>query len=159
MQNSENYQENWIKNINSSGALISYLYRTNLNFLSKKLKPFNLSGGQFPFLMSLYHDGTVNQDSLAKAKGYDKTTTARALKKLEDQEYVVREKDQEDGRVKLVRVSKKGIKIQPHMKNLSEEWTEILFRNFSDDEIQKAMEIIKKMSLNVSSYMEGEENK
>ncbi|KAF1076635.1 hypothetical protein [Methanogenium sp. MK-MG] len=53
----------------------------------------------------------------------------------------------------MVRISGEGEKILPEMKELSEEWADILFSNFSDEEKETALEVLKKMALNVSSHM------
>lgn len=50
----------------------------------------------------------INQYELAYQDHYDKGTTARAVKKLEEQGYVLRRSDEHDRRITKLYVTKKG---------------------------------------------------
>ncbi|WP_322395982.1 MarR family transcriptional regulator, partial [Clostridium perfringens] len=50
--------------------------------------------GQFMYLLELYIEDGRNQEELAEVLKIDKGTTARAIKKLEENGFVRREKDE-----------------------------------------------------------------
>ncbi|MBP2030112.1 hypothetical protein J2755_001046 [Methanohalophilus levihalophilus] len=39
----------------SPSAMIAFLHRQNLGFMAKQLEKYGIGGGQFGFLMALYH--------------------------------------------------------------------------------------------------------
>jgi len=47
------------------GKAISYLYRYGQIYIGKKIEPYGIGSGQFPFLMRLYREDGINQESLS----------------------------------------------------------------------------------------------
>ena len=88
------------ENCENIGKYISQLYRRGGAFISKGMEKYNIGQGQFMFLMELYTQDGKNQEDLSKILKIDKGTTARAIKRLEEEGYVRREKDDHDKRIK-----------------------------------------------------------
>jgi len=84
----------------------------------------------------------------SRSRGYDKTTTTRALKRLEDAGYIVRQRDPGDGRARIVQASEEGERIRPAIEELSTGWAEIMFASFSESEKETALELLRRMALN-----------
>ena len=99
------------------GKAISYLYRYGQIYIGKKIEPYGIGSGQFPFLMRLYREDGINQESLSDYLKIDKGTTARAIQKLVDEGYVFRQRDEKDRRSYRVFLTEKGKKLEPDMKN------------------------------------------
>jgi len=70
---------------------LSIVYRLGQSFLDKELKLYNLGSGQGMFLAGLLHRDGISQEHLSALLCIDKGTTARAIKKLEEEGYVLRE--------------------------------------------------------------------
>lgn len=96
------------------GHLISLQIWTNLYW--EKIEPYGIGSGQFPFLMRLYREDGINQESLSDYLKIDKGTTARAIQKLVDEGYVFRQRDEKDRRSYRVFLTEKGKKLEPDMK-------------------------------------------
>ena len=69
------------------GKYISQLYRRGGIFITKRMEKYNIGQGQFMFLLELYIEDGRNQEELSKVLKIDKGTTARAIKKLEEEGY------------------------------------------------------------------------
>jgi DNA-binding MarR family transcriptional regulator len=76
------------------GKLISHLYRRNQKILSQKLAPYGIgSGGQHSFLKLILQHPGITQEQLTNELKFDKATTARSVKQLEESGYIERETD------------------------------------------------------------------
>jgi DNA-binding MarR family transcriptional regulator len=139
------------------GGLISYLLRAQSAFYTQRLKPYNISYGQFPFLMALYREDGVNQETIAKRLLFNKATIARAIDKLERGGYVNRAQDEYDGRANRIVLTSKGREIKPVIDQLSHEWNSILLSGFTDIERLLLKELMKKIVSNVMHEMEQED--
>jgi DNA-binding MarR family transcriptional regulator len=136
----------------SVGKAISYLYRYEQIYTGKKIEPYGIGSGQFPFLMRLYHEDGINQESLSDYLKIDKGTTARAIQKLVDEGYVFRQRDEKDRRSYRVFLTEKGKKLEPDMKKIASEWGDILFSGFDDSqrrEITNSLEIMFENGLKI----------
>lgn len=121
--------------------------------LERKLKSYGIGSGQFLFLISLYCKDGVNQDELSKDIGLDKTTTTRALNKLEHDGFIYRKQDEFDKRYKIVYVTDKAQNIKYEIQNLSEEWNKKLFEGFSLNEKQTMIKGLIKMIENTKKIV------
>lgn len=132
------------------GRWLSITYRIGQCYLDKALKPYNLGSGQGMFLAVLLNQDGISQENLATILHIDKGTTARAIKKLEAEGYIVREVDPNDKRVNIIRVTEKSLAVQPLLKKVWEDWTNMLTSGFSEEEKVKAVALLRKMASNVT---------
>jgi DNA-binding MarR family transcriptional regulator len=139
------------------GGLISYLLRAQSAFYTQHLKPYNISYGQFPFLMALYREDGVNQETIAKRMLFNKATIARAIDKLERGGYVFRTHDEYDGRANRIFLTSKGNEINPVINQFAHEWNSILLAGFTDVERLLLKELMKKIVSNVMHEMDQED--
>ncbi|HEY3363207.1 MAG TPA: MarR family transcriptional regulator [Methanosarcina sp.] len=135
------------------GKAISYLYRYEQIYIGKKIEPYGIGRGQFPFLMRLYHEDGINQESLSNYLKIDKGNTARAIKKLVDDGYVFRQKNEEDKRSYRIFLTEKGKKLEPELKKIASEWEEILFSSFDDSQRREITNSLEIMFENVFKIM------
>ncbi|MFZ1959053.1 MAG: MarR family winged helix-turn-helix transcriptional regulator [Methanoregula sp.] len=139
------------------GGVVSYLLRAQSAFYSQRLKPYNLSYGQFPFLKLLYREDGLNQETIAKRLLFNKATIARAMDKLEREGYVSRIQDKTDGRANRIFLTPKGREIEPAITQLSQEWNSILISGFTEIESLVLKELTRKIVANVMHAMELED--
>lgn len=135
------------------GKAISYLYRYEQIFIGKKIEPYGIGSGQFPFLMRLYREDGINQESLSNYLKIDKGTTARAIQKLVDEGYIFRQRDEKDRRSYRVYLTEKGKKMEPDMKKIALEWEEILFSSFDESQRREITNSLGIMFENVLKIM------
>jgi DNA-binding MarR family transcriptional regulator len=129
------------------GLLISITHRMHMVYLNGEMKDYDITAGQFPFLIGLYHKEGVTQDDMATHFHMDKGTVARALKKLEDNEFICRKIDPENRRRYLLYLTLKGKQIIPKIKSIDQEWEKSINANFSQVEKQNLTNIMQKMAL------------
>jgi len=140
-----------MENQESIGRLISYIYRYSQIHIAKELGDYNIGSGQFSFLMILYHNDGVSQESIAKALRVDKATTARAIKKLMEEEYVYKERSLLDKRVYKVFLTERAKKIKSKIIRVLSGWTEFLLSDFTKEERELFTKLLIKIAKNASS--------
>ena len=141
------------------GGLVSYMLRAQSAFYTQRLESFNISYGQFPFLMALYREDGVNQDTIAKRLLFNKATITRAIDKLERVGYVYRTQDEYDRRSNRIFLTPKGREIESSIIQLSREWNSILLSGFTEVESILLKELMKKIVFNVMHEMDQEDMK
>jgi DNA-binding MarR family transcriptional regulator len=139
------------------GKYISIIYRQGQCYINKRLEPYGIGSGQFIFLNILYHKDGIRQEDMAEFLDIDKGTTARAIKRLEEEGYVYRKTDSEDHRAQLIFLTQKAKDIEDDIKNILKSWTEILLSDFSMEDCKKAEELMEAMTNNIHRYYEREE--
>jgi DNA-binding MarR family transcriptional regulator len=130
------------------GLLVSMIHRTRMMYLNDKMSDLDISAGQFPFILILSEEEGITQEEMAAHFHIDKGTVARALKKLEDNEYLFRKIDSENRRRYLIYLTEKGRKSVPQIINIDNEWEDNLCSKFSEVEYEKLFDILKILAVN-----------
>ena len=104
--------------------------------------------------MMLYKKDGVNQETLAEKLNIDKATSARAIKKLEENGFVIRKKDQNDRRNYNIFLTEKARKIKPKIKSILSNWTDLLLEDLSQEEAEQLFILLEKISQNATEYHE-----
>ncbi|MDG5472789.1 MarR family transcriptional regulator [Jeotgalibacillus sp. ET6] len=144
-------------NHKSAARMISTVHRYGYMHLSKIFEPYGLGRGQVKFLMVLYEENELTQEQMARALRMDKTTTARAVKKLEDEGYVVRNPHDTDRRSHIVKLTRKAKELEPVIRSILEDWTNTLTADFSEEEKELALMLLKRMADNAVKKIEEKE--
>ena len=124
---------------------ITMLSRSKIAYMSRELKPYGFGWGDYDFLMILYYrkEG-VSQEDLAKSLTVSKTTSMRAIKKLESEGYIFRKRDENDRRAYKVYLTEKGKAIQETIWQKLADWDNMVFSNFSTEERENLKLLLKK---------------
>ena len=130
------------------GLLVSMIHRTRMMYLNDKLKNIDMTAGQFPFIVVLSHEEGITQDELAAHFHIDKGTVARALRKLEDKEYLFRKVDSLNRRRHLIYLTEKGKRIVPKIISIDKGWEDSICSKFSEEEYQNLFGILKVLAGN-----------
>ncbi|WP_303859638.1 MarR family winged helix-turn-helix transcriptional regulator [Alkalibaculum bacchi] len=138
---------------------ISGIYRHSQTYLGRRIKKYNIGQGQWAFLTQLLfnYDG-ITQEELSSILSIDKANTSRALKKLEEQEYIYRKEDSSDTRKKLVYVTDKSRAFEEEFHDIFKDLNRILSKDFTDEERYMVRRLLYKMFDNIIDYGK-EENK
>jgi DNA-binding MarR family transcriptional regulator len=143
-----------LKKKESIGRLISCINRYTHIYLRDSMKKYNLGSGQFRLLTTLYkHGDGINQEYFANFLKMDKATAARSIKKMENAGFIIRKKDENDKRAYNVFLTDKAKKLQPKIKYILARWTQILLKDFSEDEQRTYINFLKKSEKNASEYL------
>lgn len=141
------------KHVFDLGRSISTLYRVGRWHMESNLvDKLDLSSGQHTFLFYLYNNDGASQDEISRALAIDKASTARAIQKLEEKNFVTRVTSEKDKRVNHVFLTKKGWDSEKELRKNSKAWRAILIEGLSEEELKMMEKIIGKLSENASNY-------
>lgn len=143
----------------SYGKSISFLYRFIQIYTDKRLKSFNIGGGQFPFLMTLYAGDGISQEEITRGVVVDKGTTAKAIKKLVKEGYIRKEEDPDDKRAYKVYLTEKALQIKPILKEISAHVTDILSSGCTEEEKEATWLTLETMAKNAKTFLIEAANK
>ncbi|WP_409344442.1 MarR family winged helix-turn-helix transcriptional regulator [Paenibacillus sp. MBLB4367] len=132
---------------------ISLLYRTGQTYIGNRLKHHEVGKGQFMFLNALYREDGLSQDEIADYLRIDKGTTAKALKKLEEQGYVTRQAREDDKRFNRVFLTAAALEIKDEVRGVLTDWRSLLTEGFTETEKEQALTLLERMGDNAARYM------
>ncbi|MCK8823837.1 MarR family winged helix-turn-helix transcriptional regulator [Fuchsiella alkaliacetigena] len=142
------------ENYDSIGKRISTLYRYTQIYLNQELQRFDLDRSQTPFLANLLKNDGLKQKELAAKLNVNKSTVAKAIKGLEEKDYIVKKQCAEDKRSARIYVTEKAVTIKAEFFAVLKKWTEVLTNNFSSEEEVEIRRLLDKMEANICTYME-----
>ena len=129
---------------------ISQLYRKGSSYINKEISKHGIGSGQFMFLLELYKKDGKNQEEIAEDLKMDKGTTARALKKLEEQGFLTRLKDEKDKRSNKIYLSDKAKNIREDIFNILDDWNKQITRSLAKEEVKMLEDLLEKVSKNIN---------
>ncbi|MFZ5951515.1 MAG: MarR family winged helix-turn-helix transcriptional regulator [Candidatus Rifleibacteriota bacterium] len=128
------------------GKWIGMLYRSSQMHICQQLSKEGIGSGQYPFLMFIGRCGGCSQDEIAKNLCFDKGTTARALKKLEQEGFVRRIVSESDHRRREVFLTEKGKTMRIRLRKMLENWNDKLFEGIPDEIRARTEQILETMA-------------
>lgn len=143
------------KQCDNIGKYISLLYRKGGIFISKGMEQYNIGQGQIMFLLELYAEDGRNQEELSKVLQIDKGTTARAIKKLEEEGYLRREKDDNDKRSNKIFVTQKGLDVKENIFSVLSKWESTISESLDEEERLLVIKLLKKVCSNINIMEEN----
>lgn len=139
--------------MNKLSRLVSIIYRHGCRFFDCSLSPSGIGFGQQFFFIRIYEEPGISMQKLAQMGHFDKGTVTKAVKKLEEQGYLIREPDTEDKRIHHLYITEAGKKAIDKIYELRNHWNEILSDGMSSEEKEQAEKLLSKMADNAYSYM------
>ncbi len=126
-------------------ALINHISKNKLKYSMKNPNCIDMiHEGQY--LMAIHNKENLSQDDLANIFGQSKGTIAKALRKLEDKEYVERKVDENNRRKYILRTTKKGEKLAIQLKKDLDEWERHVGIDRLDDDTKDQLRRIARKS-------------
>lgn len=129
-----------------------------LTRINRKLFTANNSGdrsligkGQIKILKVIADNENITQDNLANELNIDKTTVAKAVKKLEASELITRNQSKLDKRKKELIATEKAYSIIKHMDKHLEEDNDFYFKGLSSEEILAFRTTLDKIEQNIET--------
>ncbi|MGL5312090.1 MAG: MarR family winged helix-turn-helix transcriptional regulator [Peptostreptococcaceae bacterium] len=127
------------------GRYISQIYRKGNSFITKELSQYGIGSGQIMFLNQLYKKDGISQEELSENLNIDKGTTCRAIKKLEEEKFLIREKDEHDKRAYKLYLTDKSKEMKDSVYGVLKEWEKTISKNLSEEEVDTLLSILKKI--------------
>jgi DNA-binding MarR family transcriptional regulator len=136
--------------VESHGKYISAIYRHMQILIAAEMAPFRIGSGQYIFLMTIAGQEQITQKALSEELLIDKTTTAKAIAKLEAEGYVRREADPADNRFQLLYLTEAGRAVVPKVQEALNRVKNIARKGITDEEYALMLDLLKKVLRNVS---------
>jgi DNA-binding MarR family transcriptional regulator len=130
------------------GKIISLISRHNQKYLAKELKSYQMGcGGQHSFLKAILNQPGMNQDQLTQDLKFDKATTARSVKQLEEAGYIERKVDEKDRRSYQLYPTNKGWSFQPKLQEILDSVNDRLTSSLTEEEKTQLIHLLQKLNL------------
>ena len=133
----------------------SVIHRLSHIYFDLELSAFGIGCGQQFFLLRIADKPGISLLSLAQEGYFDKGTTTRAVKKLEEQGYVRRVADEKDKRIIRLYATEEAQRILPEIRGMLMRWHEKLTEGLSEAEQETADRLLERMAENAHAYLEG----
>lgn len=125
-------------------ALIHHISKNKLKYSIKNPKHIDMAH-EGRYLIEIHKRKNLSQEDLAKIFGQSKGTIAKALRKLEDKDFVERTVDENNRRKYILTTTEKGDELAILLKNDLEEWEEkVGIKELDEDTIDKLRKIARK---------------
>jgi len=132
---------------------ISIIYRYSLMYANKKLKGFDITGGELSFFIVIVDRSGITQEELSHYLKINKSTTAKAVKSLQQKGYVIKKVYDKDRRSHNLYPTEKAVELRKQMRKLAFSWDDILLKDVEGRDRQKIYEIIKAMADNADKHI------
>ncbi|MDD9270510.1 MarR family winged helix-turn-helix transcriptional regulator [Paenibacillus sp. GCM10023248] len=139
----------------SHGPYISAIYRHMQILISAELAPYRIGSGQYIFLMAIAFQQPITQKALSEKLLIDKTTTAKAITKLEAEGYVRREADPEDNRYHLLYLTDSGLEVVPKVQEALARVKNKTRKGIADEEYELFIKLLKMVLHNLTEQGES----
>ncbi|MDQ0229114.1 MarR family winged helix-turn-helix transcriptional regulator [Metabacillus malikii] len=114
-----------------------------------EFKEYDLTKGQYLYLVRIYENPGVIQEKLAEMIKVDRTTAARAIKKLEQNGFIEKRHDDHNQKVKKLFPTEKGKAIYPFIKKEHDHSNKIALDGFSREEIDNLFQSLQRVRRNI----------
>jgi DNA-binding MarR family transcriptional regulator len=132
------------------GKYVSIIYRVTQADIRRRLEELHIGSGQYIYLLNLYTEEGVTADDLTRTLHADKATTARALKKLEDNGYISRITSSHDRRSMTIHLTGLGLSVKERLKSILNAYNEEMTAGLSDAEVLELIRLLRKLSSNIT---------
>ncbi|MCI3986431.1 MarR family transcriptional regulator [Bacillus vallismortis] len=114
-----------------------------------EFKDLDLTRGQYLYLVRIYENPGIIQEKLAEMIKVDRTTAARAIKKLEIQGFIQKMPDEQNKKIKKLFPTEKGKKVYPLLRREGEHSTEVALSGFTPEEKETISVLIHRVRNNI----------
>ncbi|MBQ6221417.1 MAG: MarR family transcriptional regulator [Solobacterium sp.] len=138
-----------IEDMRALGAGIGRLERHRRRYMNEHLAPYGLIGHQFYFLISLWHEPGLSQENLVEILNIDKTRIARSALQLEEQGYIIRERNPKNRRKYRLYLTPEGEALIPKIRKTVSEWGYEVTQGLSDEDVHTILNYLDVMKSNL----------
>lgn len=119
-----------------------------------EFREIGLEKGQYLFLVRICENPGINQETLSNLLNVDRTTTAKAVKKLVEKDYVIKKHNENDKRAFELYPSEKARQIHSVLKSEEQLSTENSLKGFNEGEIELLLSLLERMRNNIEKDWE-----
>lgn len=114
-----------------------------------EFKKYNLTKGQYLYLVRICENPGIIQEELAGMIKVDRTTAARAIKKLEINGFIERKDDEHNKKIKKLFPTERGIGVFPFIIRENEHSNRVALEGFSEQESEAIAHLLHRVRKNI----------
>lgn len=119
-----------------------------------EFKEYDLTKGQYLYLVRICENPGIIQEKLAEMIKVDRTTAARAIKKLEMKGFIEKKDDEHNKKIKKLFPTEKGKKVFPFIKRENEHSNNVALAGFSEREAETIFNLLQRVRKNIEKDWE-----
>ncbi|WP_088035151.1 MarR family winged helix-turn-helix transcriptional regulator [Evansella clarkii] len=114
-----------------------------------EFKEYDLTKGQYLYLVRICENPGTIQEKLAEMIKVDRTTAARAVKKLELNGFIEKKEDEQNKKIKKLFPTEKGKHVYTFIIRENEHSNDAALAGFTEEEAETIHELLKRVRNNV----------
>jgi len=114
-----------------------------------EFKEFDLTKGQYLYLVRICENPGIIQEKIAEMIKVDRTTAARAIKKLEMNGFIEKKEDEHNKKIKKLFPTEKGNMIYPYIRKENDYSNQVALEGFSEQEIELIYHLLQRVRRNI----------
>ncbi|WP_138420915.1 MarR family winged helix-turn-helix transcriptional regulator [Aquibacillus sediminis] len=119
-----------------------------------EFKEYDLTKGQYLYIVRICENQGIIQEKLAEMIKVDRTTAARAIKKLEVNGFIVRKEDKYNKKIKKLFPTEKGKNVYPLIKRENDYSNTVALEGFSESEEETIFNLLQRVRKNIEKDWE-----
>jgi len=114
-----------------------------------EFKEFDLTKGQYLYLVRICENPGIIQEKLAEMIKVDRTTAARAIKQLEVHGFVEKKDDEHNKKIKKLFPTDKGKQVFPFIKRENDHSNHVALAGLSESEAETLFHLLERVRKNI----------
>lgn len=114
-----------------------------------EFKELDLTKGQYLYLVRICENPGIIQEKLAEMIKVDRTTAARAIKKLGIQGFIEKRPDDQNKKIKKLFPTEKGRMVYPLLQREGEHSAEVALSGFTPEEKETIFSLLQRVRKNI----------
>ncbi|MBZ5753626.1 MULTISPECIES: MarR family winged helix-turn-helix transcriptional regulator [Metabacillus] len=119
-----------------------------------EFKEYELTKGQYLYLVRICENPGIIQEKLAEMIKVDRTTAARAIKKLEINGFIEKKEDKHNKKIKKLFPTEKGKNVYPFIKRENDYSNIVALEGFSEREVETIFNLLQRVRKNIEKDWE-----
>lgn len=143
-----------MKSQREGGFLIAKIHQIAGRIFARKLKDYNIeiNPAQGRIMFVLWRNKGISINELAKKTSLGKSTLTSMLDRLEAAGFIIRVPSRKDRRKIIIERTEKDRSFQDLYVQVSQDMTKLFYMDFSDDEIDKFENYLRRIFNNLVEY-------
>ncbi|WP_419888265.1 MarR family winged helix-turn-helix transcriptional regulator [Neobacillus niacini] len=114
-----------------------------------EFKEYDLTKGQYLYLVRICENPGIIQEKLAEMIKVDRTTAARAIKKLEMNGFIEKKEDEQNKKIKKLYPTEKGKTVYPFIVRENNHSNKVALSGFSEKEVETIFNLLQRVRKNI----------
>ncbi|MDP4098695.1 MarR family transcriptional regulator [Paenibacillus sp. P96] len=114
-----------------------------------EFKEYDLTKGQYLYLVRICENPGIIQEKLAEMIKVDRTTAARAIKKLEMNGFIEKKDDEHNKKINRLFPTEKGKHVFPCIKRENDHSNRVALEGFSEEEAETMFQLLQRVRKNI----------